>query len=161
MLQWMAATNIELEFAERGFAPELAGLSRDLIEAGLGWTYRADRIRALINDPNVVTIVARDDRCIVGFAVMHFADERAHLVLLAVRPTYQRKGIARRMIEWLEKSALVAGIASIQVEVRANNVAALAFYRAVRFTTMRNLVGYYRGREGAVRMLRILRSSVT
>ena len=41
-----------------------------------------------------------------------------HLSLLAVSPTYQRRGIARRLIAWLLDSATVAGTSSIHVELR-------------------------------------------
>jgi ribosomal-protein-alanine N-acetyltransferase len=153
----MAAVDIELTVALPGDAVDLAYLARDLIEAGLGWTYRPDRIRALIRDADVVTLIARDGPQAVGFAIMKFDDERAHLVLLAVRPTHQRRGIARRMIGWLLESAAVAGMASIHVELRASNAAAFAFYRAMGFAPTLRVAGYYKGRESAVRMLRLLR----
>jgi ribosomal protein S18 acetylase RimI-like enzyme len=61
------------------------------------------------------------------------------------------------MLEWLIASARVAGIASMHVELRENNVPALAFYRSMRFCETFRVSGYYRGRETAVRMLRMLR----
>ncbi len=106
-----------------------------------------------------MTLTARDGPRAAGFAVMKFDDERAHLVLLAVRPARQRSGIARRLIQWLLESAVVAGMASIHVELRASNAAAFAFYRAMGFAPTVRLAGYYKGRESAVRMLRLLRST--
>ena len=38
---------------------------------------------------------------VVGFAVMEFYDEHAHLSLLAVAPGYQRQGIGKQLVEWL------------------------------------------------------------
>lgn len=156
----MAAVDIEIAFALSNDAVEIARLARDLIEVDLGWTYRPDRVRALIRDPDVVTLVARDGPHVVGFAIMQFTDERAHLVLLAVRPTYQRTGIARRLLEWLLDSAAVAGTVSVHVELRVANEAAFAFYRAMGFAPTLRVEGYYRGRETAVRMLRVLRVPV-
>jgi [ribosomal protein S18]-alanine N-acetyltransferase len=156
LLVYMAAVDINLGFALASDAVELAHLARDLIETDLGWTYRPDRIRALICDPDVVTLVARDGPHGVGFAIMQFSDERAHLVLLAVRPTHQRTGIARRLLEWLLKSSAVAGVVSVHVELRVTNEAAFAFYRAMEFAPTLRVEGYYRGRETAVRMLRML-----
>ena len=63
------------------------------------------------------------------------------------------------MVEWLVESALVAGMASIHVELRASNAAALAFYAAMGFSETFRVPGYYRGRETAVRMLRMLRTA--
>lgn len=135
----------------------MALMSRDLIEWGLGWQYRSERVRRLIDDPETVALVARDGERMNGFAVMTFGDERAHLVLLAVRPACQRHGIARRLTRWLLDSASTAGIASIHVELRAQNEAAYAFYRALRFAETLRLPRYYCGRETAIRMIRILR----
>ena len=141
----------------RSDASAIAAMSRDFIEAGLGWQYRSERVRRLIDDPETVTLVARDGDPMIGFAVMTFGDERAHLVLLAVRPACQRRGIARQMARWLLASATTAGIASVHVELRAQNEAAYAFYRALGFAETLRLPGYYRGRETAIRMMRLLR----
>jgi len=153
----VSSQDITLQLACRGDAPAIASMSRDLIEAGLGWQYRSERVRQLIDHPETVTLVARDGERMIGFAVMTFGEERAHLVLLAVRPACQRRGIARRLMEWLLQSATAAGIASIHVELRAQNEAAHALYRALGFAETLRLPGYYRGRETAVRMMRMMR----
>ena len=154
----MDPRSIVLGFARRTEAHTIALMARDLIEAGLGWEYRAERIARMIADPNTVALVARDGGHVVGFAVMTFGDERAHLTLLAVTPTYQRRGIARRLIVWLLESAAVAGVSSIHVEMRAGNNAARRFYRASGFVETLRVPGYYRGRESALRMIRMLRA---
>ena len=104
-----------------------------------------------------MTLVARDGDRVIGFAIMSFGDEYAHLVLMAVRPAGQRRGIARRMTEWLMETAVTAGIASIHLELRAQNKDGFAFYRALGFSETLRLPGYYRGRETAIRMIRVLR----
>lgn len=87
---------------------------------------------------------------------MRFGREEAHLDLLAVRPSYRRAGIGRQLIEWLEKSALVAGISVIYLEVRENNKTAQAFYKKLGYCRVTRLSGYYRGRESAIGMARDL-----
>jgi ribosomal protein S18 acetylase RimI-like enzyme len=148
----MATVGIELGLARPGDAPALARMSRDLIETGLGWDYVPRRIERLIGERATTTLVARAAERIAGFAVMSFGDERAHLVLLAVQPTHQRRGIARRMLAWLLESAAIAGIATVDVELRVANAPARAFYRAAGFVETVEMPGYYRGRESAVRM---------
>ena len=150
--------DITLQLAGRADAQTIATMSRDLVESGLGWEYRAERIRAMIADRDMVTLVARDGDRLMGFAVMSFGDEHAHLVLMAVRPAGQRRGIARRMTDWLLETAATAGVASIHLELRAQNKDAYAFYRALGFAETLRLPGYYRGRETAVRMIRVLRA---
>jgi len=154
----MNLADITLRLARRADAPKLAAMSRDLIETGLGWHYRPDRIGRLLADPETVSVVACERSRITGFAIMTLSDERAHIVLLAVAPTHQRRGIGRRMTAWLVETALTAGIMSLHVELRAGNRTAYALYRRMEFVETLRLERYYRGRETAIRMMRLLRS---
>ena len=79
------------------------------------------------------------------------------VVLLAVRPAQRRTGIGRQLLEWLIESAHTAGMESLHLELRAGNEAGHAFYRAMGFCETITVPGYYRGREAALRMLRMLR----
>jgi [ribosomal protein S18]-alanine N-acetyltransferase len=148
---------VTVRLADASDAQTIAQLSRDLIEAGLGWRYRPDRVRRLIMRRDTSAVVACERRGIVGFAVMQFDDEHAHLSLLAVVPTHQRQGVARQMMQWLLESARVAGLVSVHLEVRASNRAALHFYRSLGFVQTLVLAGYYEQREAAIRMMRLLR----
>ena len=136
----------------------MAEMSRQLIEAGLGWRYTPQRMAALIGDRETVVLVAHDAARLQGFAVMQFGDVRAHLVLLCVQPAQRRRGIGRRLTEWLLASARVAGIESIALELRADNAAALAFYRRLGFTEAQLVPGYYDGQFPARRMTLLLRA---
>ena len=142
-------------------ARSMAEMSRDLVETGLGWRYTPIRMATLISDPDTVALVACDASHIQGFAVMRFGDEHAHLALLCVDAGRQRRGIASRLTKWLVKSAQVAGITSIELEVRADNLAALAFYRRLAFSETQWLPGYYSDRIAARRMVRTLRRDAT
>ena len=106
----MAALDFELTLAHDDDAQPLATFARDLIETGLGWSYQPQRLASLIDDPDIVTLVARERGAPIGFAAMRFGDTRAHLILLAVQSTHQRRGIARSIVEWLLDSARDAGI---------------------------------------------------
>lgn len=153
---------ITIRLAEPRDAQTIAVMSRDLIESGFGWRYDQAKILQKIRHRDTIALVASERDRIAGFAVMEFSDERAHLVLLAVRPTHRRQGVGRRMLEWLVDTALTAGIASIHLELRASNDAARAFYSAMGFTETLVVPGYYRGpggaKESALRMLRVLRT---
>jgi len=150
---------IAIRLADSGDAPAIALMSRDLIEAGLPWKYDAARMLKSIRDRDTLTPVACERGRIAGFAIMEFGDERAHLVLLAVRPAHRRMGIGRRLLDWLVESARTAGIASLHLELRAGNEAAQGFYRAMGFDETIVVPGYYRGREAALRMIRVLRAT--
>jgi ribosomal-protein-alanine N-acetyltransferase len=132
----------------------LAEMSRDLIETGLAWRYTPRRMAALIRERETMALVAceGDTQRIVGFAIMHFGDDTAHLTLLAVKARQQRNGIGRGLIEWLIKSARVAGMQSIDVELRADNAAASAFYERLGFEETKRTPAYYDGRIPARHM---------
>ena len=105
-------------------APEarpLADMSRRLIETGLGWRYTPARMAMLIDHPQTVVLIAHDAAHIQGFAVMRFGDEHAHLLLLCVQPAQRQQGIGRRLMDWLLESGRVAGIESVELELRADN----------------------------------------
>jgi ribosomal-protein-alanine N-acetyltransferase len=154
----MTSQSVTLRLAEPRDAQAIALMSRDLVEAGLGWKYDAPRIQRAIRERDTVALVACDRNNVVGFAIMEFGDERAHLVLLAVHPSQRRCGVGRRLLEWVLESAKTAGIGSVHLELRERNEAARAFYRAMGFSESVLVPGYYRGREAALRMLRVLRA---
>jgi ribosomal-protein-alanine N-acetyltransferase len=155
----MTAHAISVRLAGQRDAQAIALMSRDLVETGLGWKYDAARVLKAIRDTETLTPIACDRGRLAGFAIMEFGDERAHLVLLAVRPSQRRMGIGRHLVDWLVESARAAGIASVHLELRAGNEAARGFYRAVGFDETIVVPGYYRGREAALRMIRVLRST--
>ena len=137
-------------------ARAMAEMSRTLIEAGLSWRYTPPRMAALIRDRETVALVAHDGSRVQGFAVMQFGDVHAHLVLLCVQPLQRHRGIGRRLTEWLVESAQVAGIESIRLELRADNAAALAFYRRLGFAESQLVPDYYDGQIPARRMSLLL-----
>jgi ribosomal-protein-alanine N-acetyltransferase len=155
----MGRAAITLRLANPRDAHAIALLSRDTIEQGLPWKYDPARVQRAMRQRETTVLAACERGALVGFAMMEFGDERAHLVLLAVRPTHRRQGIARRMVEWLLESARTAGIASVHLELRARNEAARRFYRALGFSETLLIPRYYGGNEGALRMIRMLRQS--
>ena len=153
----MADQDITLRLARASEAPVIAAMSRDLIETGLGWSWDSERVARAIRARDTTALVACDRMRVAGFAIMHFGDEHAHLNLLAVRPSHQRQGIGRCMVNWLIESALVAGIATVTLELRTANTAARRFYQSLGFADATHIPGYYRGRETALRTSRALR----
>ena len=152
-----ASRNLTFKLAAPADAATIAAMSRELIEAGLPWTWTPERVARNLAQPDTLVLTARDGAPLAGFAIMQFGDERAHLSLLAVRPDCQRQGVGRRMLEWLTASALTAGIASIRLELRESNLGARRFYLRQGFAETMRIPGYYRGKETAVRMLREIR----
>jgi len=154
-----ASRNLTLKLAAPADAEPIAVMSRELIETGLPWSWTPERVVRNLAQPDTQVLTARDGAFLAGFAIMQFGEERAHLSLLAVRPDYQRQGVARRMLEWLTASALTAGIAVVRLELRETNLEARRFYLSQGYVETRRVPGYYRGVETAVRMQREIRVS--
>ena len=146
----------EIRLARIREAGAIARLSRDQVEAGLPWRWTPERVRRCMREPAVNAIVAAAGTELLGFALMHYLEAEAHLLLLAVDPGHRREGIGRALVGWLEATALVAGIGTIRLEVRAANGGARAFYRELGYREGRTLPGYYEGREAALGMARRL-----
>jgi len=152
----MSAGSARIELAHAADAAPVARLSRDLVETGLGWSWRDQRVLRAIDSPDNVVLAARVGQRLAGAAVMYFGQDEARLNLLAVAPPWQRAGLGTRLVQWLEASALTAGTSVIYLEVRTGNAGAQAFYRGLGYRRVTLLRGYYRGRESALVMARDL-----
>jgi ribosomal-protein-alanine N-acetyltransferase len=144
-----------LGLATRADAVAIAQLSRDRIEAGLGWSWTPPRVLRSIRDREsnvVVASDASDAARMLGFGIMKYQDEEAHLLLLAVQAAHARQGVGRALVSWLEASARIAGIARVGLEARASNAGARAFYMSLGYRETQSLAGYYSGREDCIRM---------
>ena len=157
----MELASTELGLAAREDAPTIAAMSRDYIERGLEWRWRVPAIENLIASPDAVVLCARTPsatgKVIVGFAIMQYTLEEAHLILLAVLPRMRRRGLGRALLAWLEQTAIVAGIGKVKLEVQERNSGARKFYRKQGYESGRSIPRYYDGLETAVRMAKKLR----
>jgi ribosomal-protein-alanine N-acetyltransferase len=146
----------EVKLAAIRDAGLIARMSRDYIEHGLRWRWRAPQIRAKIRHPETAVIVAEVElggvRFIGGFAAMDFGEDKATLSLLAVHPNLRRRGIGGNLVQWLHKSASVAGCQHIELQVRASNVSARRFYGRMGYAEEALINGYYDGTEAAYQM---------
>jgi len=149
---------LTLRLAVRDDAPAIALLSRDRIEQGLGWSWTTPRVLRSIRDRETNVVVAAGEGPLVGFGIMKYQDDEAHLLLLAVLAEYERQGIGRALVDWLERSASIAGVAQVHLEARASNASARAFYQRLGYRETQSLPGYYQGREACIRMVRDLRA---
>jgi ribosomal-protein-alanine N-acetyltransferase len=152
----MTEPEISIGVARRSDAGVIATLSRDLIESGLDWTWTPQRVAASIRRADTIVAVAREANRIAGFGIMRYGDDEAHLDLLGVKRLYRRTGLGRRLVAWLEKPALLGGISTVSLEVRASNHGARTFYARLGYRATIEIARYYQGREPAIRMSREL-----
>jgi len=145
-----------LRAAHHSEAGAIAMMSRLQVEHGLNWRWTPARVRHYIRDKETMVLVASVDGVIVGFAIMKFRDQEAHLFLLAVQPAAQRSGVGKALLEWLEKSCRTAGMQQVRLEVRASNERAKQFYRQLGYRLVGQIAQYYDRREAAAIMVKSL-----
>ena len=133
-------------------AIRIAEMSRDHIEQGLGWSWTPSRVLWSIRHKSTNVAVIHEQGRLLGFGIMQYGEDTAHLALLGVQPSQRRRGLGTSLVAWLEKCALVAGIATVRVEARADNPRAIAFYREQDYRPAGIVAGYYRGTVDAVRL---------
>ncbi len=156
-ISYRSTHKIEFTLARLSDAQTISIMSRELIEEGLTWSWKTQKVIRHIFASEVVALVALDQSCLVGFAIMEFFEDHSHLNLLAVKPSHQRIRIGQDLLHWLEKTAVTAGITDIYLEVRATNRVAKQFYRSLGYTEMMRIPRYYEGRECALRMIHDLK----
>ena len=152
----MTRPEISIRLARASEATEIARLSRDLIETGLAWSWTPGRVAASVRSRHALVAVACSGDRIAGFGIMRYGDDEAHLDLFGVNPEFRGQGLGRRLLAWLEKPALVAGITAVFLEVRETNRGGQAFYQRLGYRTLSIVPRYYQGVESAVRMGREL-----
>jgi ribosomal protein S18 acetylase RimI-like enzyme len=153
----VSASTLQIRLATQGDARAIAALSRTEIEHGLPWRWTPPRVQRAIADARTNVCVAMQNGALLAFGIMVYADDTAHLSLLAVSPAARRQGAGSAVLLWLEQVALVAGVAQVQLEARHDNSAALDFYRRHGYQQKDTVVGMYLGLEDGVRLEKVLR----
>lgn len=85
---------------------------------------------------------------LIGFAVTQMVLDELSLLTLGVRRDWQRRGIARQLVQALTEQASEQGAAVLMLEVRKSNAPARSLYRRLGFVETGVRKGYYRAEEG-------------
>jgi [ribosomal protein S18]-alanine N-acetyltransferase len=144
--------NGRVRLANPADAADIAAMSRDEIEHGLPWSWTEARVLRAIASPEINVAILREARMLVGFGIMSYREDEAHLLLFSVRQSHRRKGIGKALLEWLEQVARDAGIRHILLECRRDNAPARNFYAEHGYHELAISRGYYQGVEDAIRL---------
>lgn len=120
--------DVAIRMGTEADAYDIAMMSREYIEHGLPWRWRPGRVAACVRDPATNVVVVGGPGAVRAFGIMSYAEDDAHLLLLAVRTACQRQGLASALLVWLEAVARSAGARRIRVEARRDNIAARNLY---------------------------------
>ena len=99
--------------------------------------------------------VATVDGVPAAFMILSSVLDETHLLNIAVAPAWQRRGLARWMLEQALDDAQAEGMSVLYLEVRASNHGARRLYERLGFRECGRRKNYYRttdGHEDAVLM---------
>ncbi len=97
--------------------------------------------------PGVRLTLALVDDTPAGFAMTRSVADEAELLLLGVAPAFRRRGVGTALLRSVEADCSVGGIATLHLEVRANNDA-VRLYTGHGFAKVGERRAYYRGPGG-------------
>ena len=152
----MVERETSIRFATLDDAEAIALESMAEIEHGLVWRWSPKRVSRAIADRETNGTVAVDGETMLGFGIMKYDDDVAHLLLFAVREDARRQGIGSAMLAWLEQVALVAGVRRFVVEARHDNAGARAFYLRHGYVELETVRRMYYGVLDGVRLEKVV-----
>lgn len=112
--------------------------------------------------PSRTALVAVDEQAALqGFVVALCASEEWEIENIAVAENQRRKGVATALLRSLLQRAQAAGAASLLLEVRESNTAALRSYEKVGFRAAGRRSRYYHVPDEDALLLRLCFGSLT
>lgn len=93
--------------------------------------------------------VATEGERVAGFLAFWRVLDELHILDVAVHPDFQRRGIARGMLEMLIALGHAHEVISVLLEVRVSNKPAIALYKRLGFERMGRRKRYYDDGEDA------------
>ena len=91
---------------------------------------------------------------LLGYICRWLVGDEVHILNLAVRPERRHSGVGRALVELVVQEAEERGASTITLEVRRENVAAIALYHAFGFTERGVRRNYYGRGQDAIIMSR-------
>lgn len=79
-------------------------------------------------------LVAETDGAVVGAVMAGYEGHRGWINYLAVSPAERKKGVGRALMQEAERVLRAAGCPKINLQVRPDNPAVIAFYERIGFT---------------------------
>ncbi|MEO7564971.1 MAG: GNAT family N-acetyltransferase [Sphingomicrobium sp.] len=139
---------------ERGSSDDLDPVMR-IMEAAFGnqfgeaWT--RSQCSGILPLAGISLALARDGDgdggAVVGFSLTRTIADEAELLLLAVAPGHQRRGIGAQLLGDFMGRASERGACKVHLEVRDGNPA-IVMYRSAGFVAVGRRRNYYRGADG-------------
>lgn len=113
-----------------------------IVQLQEAWDYKAI-IELLAQDSVQLLIIKNGVEDIVGYCLYQMIFEQAEILRIGTHPDYQRQGIASQLFIKLNKELQDNKVESLLLEVRADNLPAIALYERQGFVVIHQRKGYY------------------
>lgn len=128
---------------------EMMQTMRDAFDPGYGEAWSSAQSLSMLGLPGVWLSLARFDDQPAGFTLNRATFDETELLLLAVAPSFRRRGIGHHLVRRTKELSLNRHVSRVHLEVRHNNPA-LDLYIHAGFRIVGRRPGYYRGVNGEV-----------
>lgn len=99
-------------------------------------------VKDAIHSPSTVTWLWEENDSILGALILQVCLDEAEILVIATATEARRRGIGRNLISYALKE--LGRSLSVFLEVRSQNLSAIAFYKALGFSVYGMRKGYYR-----------------
>jgi len=123
-----------------------------------GENYTKYTFEYLFNEPRTLSyriITPKGDLVAFTFVMVN-ENSAAHLTTIGVAPEHRRRGVAKKLINYIETALQAREVATIMLEVRIGNIAAQELYRSLGYTVVQRIGKYYNNGEDCFLMMKSL-----
>lgn len=101
-------------------------------------------------------LVATSDGEVIGFLVYWITFSSSTVCQIAVKKEFQNRGIASKLLNEMEKELKKEEVETITLEVKVNNLPAIALYKKDKYEAITIKKGYYSDGTDALYMMKVL-----
>ena len=138
------AVSIKLQYGELTQLPIVMRIMQSAFPSRYGESWNNNQCRSMLSLPGTQLMIASYDEEPCGFFISRKVADEEELLMIAVDPQYQNKGIGIVLLEQLISNAISNNIASVFLEVRSNNPAQ-NLYKKFGFEKVGLRPAYYTG----------------
>ncbi|KYC45170.1 MAG: putative N-acetyltransferase [Candidatus Methanofastidiosum methylothiophilum] len=126
----------------------------DLEYQNFEYPYPPEIINFLFESYRDTFLVVEKDMDIIGFVIGIIQKKEGHILVIAIRDDYKRRGIGTILMKKLIEVYQKKGITKLKLEVRISNVAAISMYKNLGFKITNRLKHYYENGEDGLLLRR-------
>lgn len=127
-------------------AEQLAQLHAQIFDEPAAWQASAFRDVLALNSTRAIGVWC--DEALAAFLIVQYVQPEAEILTIATKPSFQRRGLAKDLVESLQSELLKEGLEKWLLEVAADNHQAVAFYDKTGFQRDGRRPEYYKRLEG-------------